>query len=246
MKWMTVASILTVAPLSGQAVDLTLGDRDIGLNAYVPKELDGWGKERPKDLPTLDVETVIAWVKAGVALDPEQLKKVEAMKARLRGRMESFRRYVAALQAASEKMQRTRNEREQKRLQEEAKELHERYQKEFASPTANLAYNPLSDLNSWLDAVLSEGQKPVWRAELLKRFGEVASTVSIEKTNKESVTGKLLARRLDYDFGRNREIKSYLVLSGDSVVYVGPTEVAETADHRDAVKITPPGKVDRR
>jgi hypothetical protein len=246
MKWIVAVSILTFAPPPGQAVDMTLTDRDIGLNAYVPKELDGVGKERSKDLPTLDVETVVGWVKAGVALDPEQLKKLDAMKARLRGRMESFRRYVAAFHSASDKMSRTRNEREQKRLQEEAKELSERYQKEFPSPTANLAYNPLSDLNSWLDAVLSEGQKALWRAEILKRFGEIASTVSIEKTNKESVTGKLLARRMDYDFGKNRESKSYLVLTGDTLVYLGPTDIAETADHHDAVKITSPGRVDRR
>jgi len=246
MKMMIAVSAWSLGCLLVQAADMTLAEKDIGLNAYVSKEIEGSFKERPKDLPSLDAETILGWVKSAVKLDPEQLRKVEALKAKLRVRMETYKRLLMALSATSDRMAQVKNEREQKRLQEEAMELHERLQKEFPSPTASIVCNPLADVTSWLNSILSEEQQLVWRSEVLKRFGELASTVTIEKTNKEVVTGKLLARRFDYDFGKNLQIKSYLVLAGDKILYVAPTEVAQTADHQDAVRIAPSGKGDRR
>jgi hypothetical protein len=246
MNAVMAVSALALGCLWDQAADMTLSEKDLGLNACVLRELDGCFKERPKDLPTLDGDALIGWVKAGVKLDAEQQKKVDAMKARLRGRLESFKRFVLALGSVSDRMAKVKNEREQKRLQSEAKELNDRFQKEFPSPTANLTYNPLSDLSSWLEAVLSEEQASTWRSELRRRFGDVASTVTIEKVDKETVTGKLLARRCDYDFGKSQALMSYLVLTDDKVIYVAPAEVAKTADHHDAVRITSSAKGDRR
>ncbi len=146
MKWTLIVTTLAFSSLPGQAADMTLAPGDIGLNAYLPKELDGCFRERPKDLPCLDIETVMGWVKAGVKLEPDQLKKVEAMKSRLRVRVESFKRFVVALRSYSDKMAQVKNEREQKRLQDEAKELNDRFRKEFPSSTANIAYNPLGSV----------------------------------------------------------------------------------------------------
>ncbi len=93
---------------------------------------------------------------------------------------------------------------------------------------------------------MTDEQKAAWSSELLKRFGDIASTITIGTTNKKSISGKLLARRCDYDFGKNREIKSYLVLADGMIVYVAPADVAQTADHKDEVRIIAPGNSDRR